>query len=194
MVDPTYRPGELPEPPELSDAQVHLRSWTYNDLACIEEASRDPLIPTGTTIPSPFSHEAGLAFIERQWQRSISGEGLSLAITETGADNAVGLVCLLHRQQPGVVGVGYWTVGSRRRLGLARNGLILLSRWALSLAAVARLEALVEPGNAASIRVLEAAGFRREGLLRSYLEQPPVRADADLYSLTAEDLAHSTRG
>jgi RimJ/RimL family protein N-acetyltransferase len=192
-VDPIYRPLAIPDPPELSDGQVLLRSWTYCDLPCIEEASRDPVIPVGTTVPRPFSKEAGLAFLERQWQRSASGEGLSLAMTEEGTDTAIGLVCLLHRQQPGVVGVGYWTVASRRQRGFARRGVSLLSRWALGLPAVVRLEALVAPDNEGSIRVLEGASFRREGLLRAYLDLQTVRADALLYSLIQEDTEHSTR-
>jgi hypothetical protein len=73
---------------------------------------------------------------ERQWGRAASGEGLSLAIAEAGRDAAAGLVCLLHRQQPGVVGLGYWIVASRRRRGLAHRSVELLSRWALGLAAV----------------------------------------------------------
>jgi RimJ/RimL family protein N-acetyltransferase len=191
-VDPIYRPSVLPAPPELIDGRILLRSWTYCDLPCVEEASRDRAIPVGTTVPRPFSREAGLAFLERQWQRSASGEGLSLAVTEVGTDAAAGLMCLLHRQQPGVVGVGYWTVPSRRRQGLARGGLNLLSRWALGLPAVVRLEALVEPNNEGSIRVLEGAGFRREGLLRAYLDLQTGRADALLYSLIQEDTEHST--
>src|ERR1035438_10335723 len=58
-VDPIYRPLAIPDPPELSDGQVLLRSWTYCDLPCIEEASRDPVIPVGTTVPRPFSKENG---------------------------------------------------------------------------------------------------------------------------------------
>ena len=192
-MDPIDRPAAIPEPPELSDGQVLLRAWTYYDLPCIEEAIRDQGIPAGTSVPSPFSHEAGLAFIERQWQLSVSGEGLSLAIAEVAADTAIGSVCLLQRQEPGVVGVSYWTVGSRRRQDLARRGLILLSRWALSLPAVARLEALAQPDNAGSVRVLEAAGFRREGLLRSYLALTTTRADALLFSMIPADLGSSTR-
>jgi RimJ/RimL family protein N-acetyltransferase len=191
-MEPVLRPGALPDPPELGDAQVLLRSWTYTDLPCIEEASGDPLLAIGTAVPRPFSNEAGLAFIERQWQRSISGEGLSLAITETGSDSARGLVSLLHRQQPGVVALSYWTVGGRRRLGLARSALILLSSWALNLPAIARVEALVEPDNAGSIRVLEGAGFCREGLLRSYLELPNSRKDVLLYSMIPGDLPPAT--
>jgi ribosomal-protein-alanine N-acetyltransferase len=63
----------------------------------------------------------------------------------------------------------------------------------LGLPAVARLEALVEPDNEGSIRVLEGAGFRREGLLQAYLDFRPVRADALLYSLIGEDLESSPR-
>lgn len=192
-MDPIDRPAAIPEPPALSDGQVLLRAWTYYDLPCVEEASRDQGIPAGTSVPSPFSHEAGLAFIERQWHLSVSGEGLSLAVAEVAGDTAIGSVCLLQRQEPGVVRVSYWMVGSRRRRDLARRGLILLSRWALSLPAVARLEALAEPGDAGSVRVLEAAGFRREGLLRAYLALPTARADALLFSMIPADLGSSTR-
>jgi len=188
-VDPVYRPNAIPDPPELSNGKVLLRNWTYCDLSCIEEASQDPVIPIGTTVPRLFSREAGLAFLERQWQRSVSGEGLSLAITDAATDTAVGLACLLHRQQPGVVGVGFWTVASHRRRGFARGAVGLLSPWALGLPSVVRLEALVQPDDRGSIAVLEKAGFRREGLLRSFLDLETARADALLYSLVQEELA-----
>lgn len=191
-VDPILRPGVIPVPQELRDEPILLRSWSYQDLGCIEEASRDPDIPSGTTVPRPFSEEAGRAFIERQWGRSASGEGLSLAVAEAGTGTAVGLIALLHRQQPGVVGVGYWIVASRRQQGFARRALGLLSHWALSLPAVNRLEALVEPGNEGSIRVLDDAGFRREGLLRAYLDLHTLRVDVYLYSLIEGDVGHST--
>ena len=187
-MDPIYRPGLIPRPPELSDDQVLIRDWSFDDLPCIEEASNDPVIPTGTSVPVPFSEEAGSAFVERQWDRSASGMGLSLALAEAGTSTAIGVMGLFHRQQPGVVGVGYWTVASRRRRGSTGRGLILLSRWALSLPAIARLEALVEPRNDGSIRVLELAGFRREGLLRQYLDFDGRRADAWIYSLLQEDV------
>jgi len=45
------------------------------------------------------------------------------------------------------------------------------------------------PDNIASQRVLEKAGFRREGLLRSYFEFERQRADAPIYSLLPSDLS-----
>jgi RimJ/RimL family protein N-acetyltransferase len=56
-------------------------------------------------------------------------------------------------------------------------------------ASIARVEALVAPDNIASQRVLEKAGFRREGHLRSYLVFERQRADALMYSLLPGDLS-----
>jgi len=56
--DPIYRPGVVPEPPELCHGQVLLRRWSYDDLPCIEEVSRDPVIPDRYNRAEPFSEEA----------------------------------------------------------------------------------------------------------------------------------------
>jgi hypothetical protein len=88
-----------PDPP-LTDGAVMLRRWAESDLGCVEEASRDPHIPEGTTVPARFTAAEGLAWIERQWGRADNGEGLSLAITEAGSDEALGAVVLMFRRQP----------------------------------------------------------------------------------------------
>jgi [ribosomal protein S5]-alanine N-acetyltransferase len=187
-VDPVYRPGLITFPRGLSDGRVALRAWTYGDLAWVEEASQVPVIPAGTTVPNHFTEASGRSFIERQWGRWESGEGLSMAITDALTGTAVGFVTVLHRQQPGVAGLGYGIAASRRDQQFASGGARLLSRWALSLPTLHRLEALVEPRNLGSIRVLEKIGFRREGLLRKYLDVAGVNSDAWLYSLLPDDI------
>jgi RimJ/RimL family protein N-acetyltransferase len=187
-MDAQFRPGMLPAFSVLTDGVTSVRTWTFDDLKCIEEAGTDPEIPYGTTVPAIYSEEAGRAFIERQWGRLSSGEGLSLATADALTGTAVGLMCLLHRQQPGVMGVGYWTVVSERGRGLTERSLVLLSRWALNEAPIFRLEALVDPGNTPSIKVLEYAGFQREGILRKYLGDDDGRDDAALYSLLSDDV------
>jgi hypothetical protein len=88
-----------PEPP-LSDGPVVLRRWTEGDLGCVEEASRDPDIPEGTTVPATFTPAEGHAWIERQWGRVDKGEGLSLAIAVAASGEALGAVVLMLRRQP----------------------------------------------------------------------------------------------
>jgi ribosomal-protein-alanine N-acetyltransferase len=177
-----------PDPP-LTDGAVLLRRWTESDIGCVEEASWDPRIPEGTTVPASFTVADGLAWIECQWGRADNGEGLSLAIADASSDEALGVVVLLFRRQPGTVDIGYWLIERARGRRLASRAVALLARWALTDAGLARVEALVDPDNTASQRVLESVGFRREGHLRSYLVFNTGRADALIYSLLPSDLA-----
>ena len=174
--------------PVLTDPKVTLRPWSNHDLPCVEEASLDPDIPTGTTVPQTYTPEAGLAFIERQQARLTRGEGLALAIAETASNEAVGHINLLYRPQRGVVGIGYWLLERRRGNRLSLHAVRLLSRWALRDAKLDRVEAFVEPSNGASIGVLKGAGFQREGLLRAYLAFDTRRADVFVYALLPPDV------
>jgi hypothetical protein len=78
VMDPIYRRRVLPEPPALCDEQVLLRSWSYNDLPCIEEASRDPEIPNRTTVPLLFSKEAGAPSWSDNGAAQLRGRALAL--------------------------------------------------------------------------------------------------------------------
>jgi RimJ/RimL family protein N-acetyltransferase len=168
---------------------VALRRWEIRDLPCVEEAARDLRIPEGTTVPAQFTDEAGRAWIERQWSRAEVGEGVSLAVTAAGEGRALGAAVLLLRPQPRVAGVGYWLVESARGHGLACRAVRLITDWGLREQRLARVEAWVTPGNAASQRVLIGAGFRHEGRLRSFLELGGVRQDALVFSRIPADSA-----
>jgi ribosomal-protein-alanine N-acetyltransferase len=174
--------------PQLTDGTVLLRPWADSDIGCVEEASRDPRIPEGTTVPAHFTAAEGLAWIERQRGRADNREGLSLAIADADSDEALGVVVLLFRRQPGTAEIGYWLIPRARGRRLASRAVALLARWALTDAGLKRIEALVVPGNRASLRVLEDVGFCREGHLRSYLVFNAQRADALIYSLLPSDL------
>jgi ribosomal-protein-alanine N-acetyltransferase len=183
------RPVRLAYPdPALTDGVVLLRPWTPGDLKCVEEAAADPTIPAGTSVPAVFSPEEGLAFIERQGLRIDHGEGVSMAVADAGTDRAVGLIWLPLRPQPGVVGLGYWVVPRARGTGVGTRAVRLATNWALTLSGAARVEAWVEPENAPSQRLLTAAGFVREGVLRSFLHLDDRRADAIVFSRVIQDL------
>jgi len=175
-----------PNPP-LTDGVVALRRWTRDDLGCVEKATQDPDIPKGTTVPAIFTPEEGQAWIERQWSRHDEGTGLSQAIADVNSDAALG-ACVLMTRQPGTVEIGYWLIPRARGRGLGSRAVALLSRWAVTEAGVARVEALVVPDNISSQRVLEKASFRCEGHLRSYLVFETQRMDARVYSLLLSDV------
>ncbi len=75
-----------------------------NASQCVREASTDSAIPSNTTVPAHWTVDAGRAFIDRQGKRITSGEGISLAMHELELNRAVGLVSLMLRPQPSVIG------------------------------------------------------------------------------------------
>lgn len=163
-------------------------------LPCVQSASREGLTPQSTTVPSPFSVEAGQEWIARQHGRTRDGQGWSLAMVDAESGRAVGCVVLLVRPQPGVVGLGYWLTPVARNRGYATRAVGLMTSWALQVQGFARVEAWVEPDNAASSAVLRRCGFAYEGRLRSFLSIGPRRADAAVYSRLADDRAASAAG
>ena len=174
-------PLDYPEPP-LGDDVVRLRPWRKDDLPAVVEASRDPYIPKVTTVPAPYAKGAGERWIERQHRRQTSGVGLALAIADASDDVAVGAVLVIHRGE-GLYGLGYWLVRAARGRGFASRAVALLAPWALAQPGVSRLEALVEPWNEASCRVVERAGFTRDRLLPGEISVAGRQADVIRYVL-----------
>ena len=174
--------------PILESPRILLRAWSLDDLACVAEAATDPDIPRGTTVPAVYTRPAGRAWIERQWSRQTTGQGLSLAVVEVESQRAVGLVFLGLRPIEGHCEIGYWLVPSARERGLGTEAVGLASRWVLTTTAVYRLYALVEPHNEASLGVLSKCDFASEGVLRSYLKFDDGMHDAMVLSLLEGDV------
>jgi [ribosomal protein S5]-alanine N-acetyltransferase len=174
-------PLAYPDPP-LADERVSLRPWRKTDVGAVIEASRDPYIPKVTSVPAPFTKGAGERWLERQDVRSRSGLGVSLAIADPASDEAVGAVVLMHRGG-GVHGLGYWLLLPARGRGLASSAVALVVDWAVVQPGVAELEALVEPWNERSVRVVSRAGFTRDRLLRAAVSVSGREADVVRYVL-----------
>lgn len=174
--------------PELRSDKVHLRKWSSEDLRCVEAASTDPEIPRGTTVPAKYSEEEGRAWIERQWSRQTTGQGLSMAIADPQTDEAQGLVYLGLRRIEGHCELGYWLIPGARGQGLGTAAISLVSRWVLRDTEIYRLVAYVEPHNLASCALLRKCGFTEEGLLRSYLRFDDGVFDALSFSMLTTDL------
>jgi len=160
-----------------------LRGFVPADASLISEASSDPLIPLITTVPRTADPAEALAFIDRQHARLRNGEGYSLAITVTATGAAIGQIGLWLRDLAfGRASVGYWIAPSARRQGYAAAAIDVLSSWGLALPGVHRLELYVEPWNEGSWRAAERAGYRREGLLRSWQAVGDERRDMYMYA------------
>lgn len=85
--------------------------------------------------------------------------------------------------------IGYWMGESFAGRGLMLEALQLVTRHCFVTLRLHRLEAACIPQNERSIRVLEKAGFRREGLLHAYLKINGRWQDHFLYALVADEAA-----
>jgi [ribosomal protein S5]-alanine N-acetyltransferase len=78
--------------------------------------------------------------------------------------------------------LGYWLGAAYARKGLMTRALTATCNFAFTKLRLERLEAACLPENRASIRVLEKAGFEREGYARAYLAIAGMRRDHLLFA------------
>lgn len=174
-------PTELPR---LRGSLVVLRAFDERDVGLVVSVAEDPLIPLVTTVPTSGSRSDAAAFIERQHARLATGAGYSFAIADAQSDEAVGQIGLwLGDIAEGRATIGYWIAPQHRRRGYATAALSTLTRWALTLDEVHRVQMFVEPWNEGSWREAEACGYVREGLLRSWRRVGSARRDMYSYSV-----------
>lgn len=168
--------------PTLVGERVTLRAWRKTDVAIVKEASRDPLIPLLTSVPTTSGDLEALAFIERQHERLRTRAGYAFAIADRD-DNAIGHIGLFLPPDGGArASIGYWVARSHRRQGFAGDALDALTSWAIELDDLDRVELYVEPWNEGSWRAAERAGYQREGLLRAWRRVGGRSRDMYMYS------------
>lgn len=149
------------------------------------DLSGDPYVPSTGTLPGNTDEAGAMAYIQRQHQRLVTGAGFSFCVALTEGDVAVGQAGLwLRSRGEGRAKAGYAIAPRHRGQGLAARALTALTGFAWSLEGIHRIELYIEPWNTASVRTADAAGFMREGLLRSHQEIGGRRADMLLYATT----------
>lgn len=86
--------------------------------------------------------------------------------------------------------LGYYALVPYAGRGLMRAGMKLLLDHAFSEMGLHRLQANIQPENAASIALVRGAGFRCEGLALRYLMFDGAWRDHEQWAITAEDRGH----
>jgi [ribosomal protein S5]-alanine N-acetyltransferase len=84
--------------------------------------------------------------------------------------------------------IGYWIGAPYAGRGLMTEAARAVAPFAFTSLRLHRLEAACLPTNTASMRVLEKAGFRLEGMARQYLKIDGRWQDHNLYALLQDDL------
>ena len=84
--------------------------------------------------------------------------------------------------------LGYYALAPHAGNGYMREGLGLLLEQAFGTLSLHRVEANIQPDNAASLALVRGAGFRREGSSPRYLRIREAWRDHERWAITVEDL------
>jgi ribosomal-protein-alanine N-acetyltransferase len=182
------------EGPVLVGTRVTLRlpgRGDYHEWAALRGESRaflEPWEPRWS--PDELDRSTWRSRISRYREDFAHGSALPFFLFENSGGKLAGGITLGNIRH-GVAQsgqIGYWIGERYAGKGLMLEGLQLLVGHAFQTLRLHRVEAACIPDNRRSIRVLEKAGFQREGLLRSYLRINGVWQDHYLYALIATDV------
>jgi RimJ/RimL family protein N-acetyltransferase len=161
---------------------ITLRFPTLDDVDGILPAFTDPELREAGNLPA-FDREALAASVEDLPEFAARGRLLALAAVDSATGEIVGGATLHHLDvERKIVEIGYFVLPHARRRGIATTLARLLAEHAFSLG-IERVAAYVNVGNIASERVVERAGFTREGVVRSMPKPDGRRIDKTLFSL-----------
>jgi RimJ/RimL family protein N-acetyltransferase len=191
--DPPGPTGRLlPDLPggRLVDGTVRITPVRPDDVEPVLRLNTLPeVVETSVPPVAPDRDEVRLlcARAESNW---LAGRRADMAIRDAATDTYAGEIGLYyHEPFTGLAMIGYSLLPEWRGKGYATRALRLVARWAFAEAGIARLVAGTHPDNHASQRVLERAGFTREGLARGRLPTADGgRIDDVLYGLLPGDL------
>jgi ribosomal-protein-alanine N-acetyltransferase len=142
------------------------------------------------------SQDQAEAFIAREAAGMAAGESLRHGLQRLEDDTLIGTCILFHMNaQCRRAEVGYELRHDAWGCGYMHEALLALLHFGFTELQLNRVEADIDPRNAASARSLERLGFTREGLLRQRWIVDGEVSDSALYGLLHSDWqARSERG
>ena len=172
------RPPRTSDVPELRRVlrfnADHLRPWS--------------VAPTPGEDPASLTSVSGTVLRNRRdWK---SGRSFVLMLTpREREDRIIGRIALggvlLGAFQSAYL--GYWIDAEHQGRGLMTEAVRAATSFALGTVSLHRVQAAVMPRNPGSQRVLEKAGYRREGVAQRYLCIAGTWEDHVLFAVTAEE-------
>ncbi len=133
------------------------------------------------------------AMLDRVLAGFAERRALTWAVARRADDRAIGRCTLFALDAQNLrAEVGYILGREHWGQGLMREALAVLLEYAFGALGLHRLEADIDPRNAASIRALEHFGFAREGLLRERWRVGPDVSDSLLLGLLRSDWQRRT--
>jgi ribosomal-protein-alanine N-acetyltransferase len=157
----------------------------------LRSISRDYLVPWEPVWPTDaLTETAYLRRVRRLATEWKTDEGYSFHVFERESGRLVGGIGMtqVRRGVAQTATLGYWVGQPFEKRGYTTEAVRLVTRFAFNALQLHRVEAACLPENLASRRVLEKAGFVREGYARLYLKIAGDWRDHLTFALLSEDV------
>jgi ribosomal-protein-alanine N-acetyltransferase len=170
--------------PTLDASRVSLRWISSSDTDAFYAIYSNPEVMRYWSTPPLANRDAAVNLIKKiqeDWKRRVI---LKWGIALRTDDQLIGSLTLFnldfnHRRAE----IGYALGRDHWRQGYMREALMAVLKYAFEVLELHRIEADVDPRNAASIKTLERLGFKREGYLRERWQINGEIQDAFYYGL-----------
>lgn len=159
----------------LVTERLVLRRATAGDARFVLQLLNDPDFLEHIGDREVRTEEQARLYVHQRMLASYDEHGFGMwVIEERGGSEPLGLCGLVRRDFLEHDDLGYALLPSGRGRGLAKEAAAACMRYAFEQLGHERLLAIVSPGNAASIRILEDLGFCRESVSLHFGADDPV--------------------
>jgi RimJ/RimL family protein N-acetyltransferase len=175
--------------PILQGKQVRLRALKRSDADSIQRYADDPEVAEFLPmLPSPYSFEDARLWINQAHREAREKTGYSFGITRRTDDEVMGMMSLKTvNWTDRNAEIGYWLARDFWGKGYASEALRLILDFVFDHLRLVRAYAVVQEQNLPSIRILEKAGFVREGVWRRASRLGGRWHDVFAYGILKED-------
>lgn len=181
--------------PELRHGRIGLRQVRRTDARTLQRLlaeNRDWLEPWEATHPDgprqrPGSHSMRPAV---KWMLKQAKAGSSAPFVITLDDRVVGQLTVSGITWGALRGanLGYWIAESAAGQGITTVAVALATDDLIFRRGLHRMEICIRPENAASLRIVEKLGFRREGIRPRYIHIDGDWRDHEVFALNREEI------
>lgn len=175
-------------PVTLETPRLLLRPLHEDDVTALFAMYSDPQFMRYWSFAPMTRLEQVSEYLSRLMKGSVSGTNCICAIVLRETGQMIGTCSLFNLYEPCLrAEIGFGVRRESWRQGYAQEAVHALIEHAFSTLSLRRLEADIDPRNSGSARVLERAGFVREGLLRERWVIDGEVSDTALYGLLQRD-------
>jgi ribosomal-protein-alanine N-acetyltransferase len=167
---------------ELKGTGFTIRGWKKGDEVSLQKHANNPKVSACLMdrFPAPYTLEAAI-----QWVDNLVEQNPLINFAITIDDQVIGGIGMEPRQDVyrKTAILGYWLSEELWGKGIMSEAVKLVTNYAFTQLDLIRLQASVYSKNPASMRVLEKAGYQKEGIMRNAVIKNGVVMDEHLYAI-----------